>query len=42
MFFSEHIEGGRSVTNVRLAIAGKIVKLLRFIEARSDSLHAEQ
>lgn len=42
MFFSEHIEDGRPLKNVRLAVAGKIVKLLKFIEVRSDHLHAEQ
>jgi len=41
MFFSENIEGDGSLKNVRLAVAGKVVKLLKFIEARSERVHAE-
>jgi DNA-binding XRE family transcriptional regulator len=41
MFFSESMESDRSFSNVRQAVAGKVVKLLKFIEARSDRIHAE-
>lgn len=36
MFFSENMHGGDSFDMARNAIAGKILSLMKFLEARSD------
>ncbi|MCT2560054.1 helix-turn-helix domain-containing protein [Tsuneonella sp. YG55] len=41
MFFAESVEGGGSADRARTFVAGKMVGLMQFLEARSDRAYAE-
>jgi transcriptional regulator with XRE-family HTH domain len=40
MFFAESIEGGPSAERARSFIAGKMIGLMQFLEARAERSHA--
>jgi transcriptional regulator with XRE-family HTH domain len=41
MFFAERVEDGGAYDRARSFVAGKMVGLMQFLEARSDRVHAE-
>lgn len=41
MFFSESLERGGPVDTARTFVAGKVLALMQFLEARSGQAHAE-
>jgi transcriptional regulator with XRE-family HTH domain len=41
LFFSESMENNHSLKSARLAVAGKIVNFMKFLEARSDRVDAD-
>lgn len=41
MFFAERVEGGDSYNRARSFIAGKMVGMMQFLEARSEHAHAD-
>jgi len=41
MFFSEALERGGPMDNARTFVAGKVVALMQFLEARSGRVHAD-
>lgn len=41
MFFAETVEDGGAYDRARSFVAGKMVGLMQFLEARSDRVHAE-
>ncbi|WP_157218586.1 helix-turn-helix transcriptional regulator [Flavisphingomonas formosensis] len=41
MFFSETLERGGPMDNARTFVAGKVLALMQFLEARSGRVHAE-
>lgn len=41
MFFAESVEDGGAYDRARSFVAGKMVGLLQFLEARSDRVHVE-
>ena len=41
LFFSEQMETGRGFEGARTMVASKVLRLLKFLEARSDRAHAE-
>lgn len=41
MFFAESVEDGGTYDRARSFVAGKMVGLMQFLEARSDRVHAD-
>jgi transcriptional regulator with XRE-family HTH domain len=41
MFFSESLARGGSMDTARTFVAGKVLALMQFLEARADQAHAE-
>lgn len=41
MFFAESVQDGSAYDRARTFVAGKMIGLMKFLEARSDRAHAE-
>ncbi len=41
MYFSENMGKGKAVEGARTAVAGKILKLMQFLESRSERVNAD-
>lgn len=41
MYFSENMGQGRAVEAARTAVAGKIIKLMQFLEAKAEKVDAD-
>lgn len=41
MFFAESVDGDRAAGRARSFVAGKMIGLMQFLEARSDYAHAQ-